>query len=348
MDIVEADEGEVVGNAKIGFEEGVLNADGGHVVGAHDGGWPVGQLEDLLHSVAAAIEGVIAFDEPLGIGLDAGGLEAAEEGGLAAYGGAAGERAADEADVAVAEDGEMLNAFVDAGAIVDGEDAVERARGGGVDEDEGDVVGGEAIEEEVFDAEGHDGDAVDLALEHAAGAEFHGLGLVIGRANENLVAARDGDLFELLDEFGEEGVGDFGDDEAEQPAFAGDEGAGLGVGKVVEIGNGFPDAGGEDGVDGGDVIDGAGDGGDGNAGERSYAANVDLGGRGYVIGLTRSFHGGGNLFCGSAYASVRLEANSETGLTRDHQHRYRTPRKTFTLGIISNCGASRTGEGTRG
>jgi len=310
VNVVEADEGEVVGNAKVGFEEGVLDADGGHVVGAHDGGGPGGQREDLLHGIAAAIERVIAFDEPVGIGLEAAGLEAAEEGGLATLGGAAGEGAADESNVAMAEDGEMLNALVDAGAIVDGEDAVEWARGSGVDEDEGDVIGSEAIEEKILDAEGHDGDAVYLALEHAAGAEFHGLGLVVGGANEDFVAAGDGDLLELLDEFGEEGIGDFRDDEAEQAAFARDEGPGLGVGEIVEISNGFPDAGCEDRVDGGDVVDGAGDRGDRNARERSYAADVDLWGRGYVTGLAGSFHGEGDLwFWGSAYASMELEAN---------------------------------------
>ena len=290
MNVVEADEGEVVGDAKVGFEESVLDADCGHVVGTHDGGGPGGEREDFVHGIAAAVERVIALDEPVGIGLEAGRLKATEEGGLAALRGAARERAADEADVAMAEHGEVLDAFVDAGAVVDGEDTIEGACGGGVDEDERDVFGGETIQEEVFDAEGHDGDAVDLALEHAAGAEFHGLGFVVGGADEDFVAAGDGDVFEILNEFGEEGVGNFRDDEAEQAAFSGDEGTGLGVGKVVEFGDGFPDAGGEDGVDGGNVVDGAGDGGDGDAGERSYAADVDLGRGGDVSWLANSFH----------------------------------------------------------
>src|SRR5665213_2950581 len=133
------------------------------------------------------------------------------------------------------EDGEMLNGFIDAGVVVDCEDVAERTGGRGIDEDDGDVVYCEAIEEEVFYAEGHDGDAVDFAFEHAAGTEFHGLGFVVGGADEDLVAVGYGDLLELLDEFGEEGVGNFGDDEAEEFAFAGDEGAGLGVGEVVEV-----------------------------------------------------------------------------------------------------------------
>jgi len=174
----------------------------------------------------------------------------------------------------------MLDAFIDACAVVDGEDAAEGARGRGVDEDDGDVVGGEAVEEEVFDTEGHDGHAIDFAFEHASGAEVHGRGFVVGGTDEDFVAARDGGLLELLNEFGEEGVGDFGDDEAEETALAGDERAGLGVGEVVEVGYCLPDAGGEHGVDGRYVIDGAGDGGDGDSCERGYATDVDLGRRG--------------------------------------------------------------------
>jgi len=144
----------------------------------------------------------------------------------------------------MAENGEVLDAFVDSSTVIDRNNAIDWARGSGIDEDEGNVIGGEAVEEEVFDAESHNGDAVDLTLEHASGAELHGLGLVVGRADEDFVAARDGNLLELLDQFGEEGVGDFGNDEAEQPASAGDEGTGLGVRKVIELGNGFPHAGG--------------------------------------------------------------------------------------------------------
>lgn len=151
-----------------------------------------------MHGVAATVEGVIAFDEPGEFGFEAGGVEAAEEGGLAGFGGTETQGAADEADLAMTEDGEMLNAFVDAGVVVDCEDVAEGTRWRGIDEDDGDVVDGETIEEEVFDAEGHDGDAVDFALEHAAGAELHSLGFVVGGADEDLIAMGYGDLFELL------------------------------------------------------------------------------------------------------------------------------------------------------
>lgn len=100
-----------------------------------------------------------------------------------------------------------------------------------------------------------------------------------------------GDLFELLDEFGEEGVGDFGDDEAEEFTFAGDESPGLSVGEVVELGDGFPDAGGEDWIDSGDVVDGARDGRNGDTCSGGDVADVDLGRGGGVGRFVRTFHG---------------------------------------------------------
>ncbi len=287
VDVVEADEGEVVGDLEAGFEECVLDADGGHVVGAHDGGGPVFEGEDFFHGVASAVEGVGAFDEPCGVNIEASDAHAVDEGGLAIFGGAQEKWAADEGDFAVAEDGEVLDGLVDAGAIVDDDGLVVGLLGADIDGDDGDIFLGEAIEEELFDAEGHDGDAVDLALEHASGADLHGACLVVGGADEDLVSACDGDLFELLDELGKEGVGDLGDDEAEELAFAGDEGACLGIGKVVELADGLPDACCEDGVDGWNVIDGAGDGGDGDFGVGGDPADVDPG---CTSAFCRTFH----------------------------------------------------------
>ena len=120
------------------------------------------------------------------------------------------------------------------------------------------------IEQGFFDAEGHDRDAFDFALEHAANAVRHSLGVVVGGADKDLVAVFDGNIFKPLDQLGEERVGDFGDDEAEELAAAGDQGASLSVGEVVEFVDDLPYALGYFGVDGGDVIDGAGDGRDGD------------------------------------------------------------------------------------
>lgn len=142
-----------------------------------------------------------------------------------------------------------------------------------------------------FNAEGHYGDAVNVALKHAADEGLGALRLVAGGADEDFVALGDGEVFELLDQFGEKRVGDLGDDEAEHVAASGDECAGLGVGDVADLFNGLPDTFGERGVNGGDAVDGAGDGGDGDAGAAGDVANAD--GRGTPIRgvISGSAHG---------------------------------------------------------
>ncbi len=52
----------------------------------------------------------------------------------------------------------------------------------------------------------------------------------------------DGDLFKALDELGEEWIGDVFDDDAEDAAATGDQAARMGVGKVLELLDGLPDA----------------------------------------------------------------------------------------------------------
>jgi hypothetical protein len=54
-----------------------------------------------------------------------------------------------------------------------------------------------------------------------------------------------GDLFKVLDQFREEWIGDVFDNDAENAAAAGDQAACMGVGEVVELLDGLPDALGE-------------------------------------------------------------------------------------------------------
>src|SRR5258708_30185887 len=137
--------------------------------------------------------------------------------------------AADERDIFVPQPEQMLEALQYAVMIVDLEQADARSIRPYVDEDQRYFAFGELIEEGLLDAEGHRGYAIDFALEHAADAVGHALGFVVGGADEDLVAIGDGDIFKPLDQLGEERIGDFRDDEAEELAAAGDEGAGLGV-----------------------------------------------------------------------------------------------------------------------
>src|SRR6185437_9548194 len=64
----------------------------------------------------------------------------------------------------------------------------------------------------------------------------------------------------------EEGIGDVGDDEAEQAAAPGAESAGLRIGEIAELADSVPDALCHFWVHAGDAIDGARDGGDGDVG----------------------------------------------------------------------------------
>ena len=132
----------------------------------------------------------------------------------------------------------------------------------------------ELVEHGFLFAEGHHGDSVDLALQHAARACGQHRGIAVGGAHQNFVAARHRDLFEALDQLGEEGIGDVFDDDAEQAAAAGDQGARVGVGQVVELLDGLPDTLAETVADQRRTVDGSRYCGDGNFGHGGNGANV--------------------------------------------------------------------------
>ena len=101
-------------------------------------------------------------------------------------------------------------------------------------EHDGNAAVHELVEHRLLFAEGHHGHAVDFALQHAAHACGQHRRIAVGGADQNLVAVRHRDFFEALDQLGEEGIGDVFDNDAEQAAAAGDQGARVGVGKVVQ------------------------------------------------------------------------------------------------------------------
>ena len=111
----------------------------------------------------------------------------------------------------------------------------------------------------------------------------------------------DGNLFEALDEFGEEWVGDVFNDDAEEAAAAGDKGARVGVGEVVELLDRLPDALGELLAYDGRAIDGAGDGGDGDLGQRGHGPNV-----GRLVGAFAS--------CFSSHVQILSDSRKQIGL----------------------------------
>src|ERR1039458_8694202 len=107
--------------------------------------------------------------------------------------------AGNESDAAMAEGGQMLYGLTDSFGIVDLEDANVWQAGAGVDKNEGKLALNQLLDQILFNAEGHDGDAVDVALEHAADERLGAFRLIAGGTDEDFVPLGDGEVFELLD-----------------------------------------------------------------------------------------------------------------------------------------------------
>ena len=232
--------------------------------------------DEALHGGDTAFEGVISLQNPLRADDQAAlphGARKRQEPGLGRVEPA---RPGDEAHARVAKGYQMLDGLTDSLLVIDLEDADARAVGTDIDENERNLAFGQLVEKRLLDAEGHHGHALDFALDHSPDAVVHALGVVVGGAHEDFVAVLDGDIFKALNQFGKEGIGDFGDEQAEEAAAAGDEGAGLGVGDVVELANHLPDALCHFSVDGAYTVHGARDGGDGDIGQAGDGANVGL------------------------------------------------------------------------
>ncbi len=172
---------------------------------------------------------------------------------------------------------EMLHGFANSLSVVDLENANVRQIGPRIDKHQRKRTLDELLDQFLFDAEGHDGDAVDTALQHAADERLGAGGFVVCGADEDLVALLDGEILELLHQFGEKWIGDLRDHEAEDAAAAGDERAGLGIGHVAHFLDGAPHALRQFGGDGGDTVYRAGNCGDGDAGALRHVANARAG-----------------------------------------------------------------------
>lgn len=89
---------------------------------------------------------------------------------------------------------------------------------------------------------GHDGYAAHVAF-HQLPDDGLGARLTVLRVEEqHIEAAIPSRILEAADDLGEEGVGDVGDDQAEEVAAAGGEAAGVDVFVVVEMSYDFEDA----------------------------------------------------------------------------------------------------------
>jgi len=135
-------------------------------------------------------------------------------------------------------------------------------------------VKGELVEYRLFFTEGEDSDSVNFALQHAAYAVGQDGGIAVGGTDQNFVAVGYGDFFEALDQLREEGVCDVFNDDAKKAAAAGDQGASVRVGEVVELLDGLPDALGQFLADDGRAVDGSRHCCDGDFGQCGYSPDI--------------------------------------------------------------------------
>jgi hypothetical protein len=83
------------------------------------------------------------------------------------------------------------------------------------------------------------------------------------------------DRWFVVNKLGKDSVRDLGNNESEQTALAGNKGSSLCVGKVLEIGNRLPNAGGKHGVHRRNVVDGPRDCSNGYPDARCDSADID-------------------------------------------------------------------------
>ena len=221
----------------------------------------------------------------------------------------------DERDIAMAQRGQVLHTLADAVVIIDFEQADAGTVRPLIDKHHGDVALGELLQQRLLDAERHHRDSLGLALQHAPDAQRHARRVVVGGADQDLVAILDGDIFESLNEFREEWIGDFRNDQAKEPGAPGDQRPRLAIGEIIQLADGLPHALGHLGIHGRHVIDGAGNSGDGHIGPLGHGANIHE--QGLLLGAPGGFglfggHGTGVENAFTAYA--RFRRNQETNM----------------------------------
>jgi len=85
-------------------------------------------------------------------------------------------------------------------------------------QDHGNVPMGQLVEHRLFFTEGQNRHALHLAFQHAAYAGGQDRRIAVGGTDQDLVAVGHGDFFEVLDELGEEGIGNVFNNDAKNAA----------------------------------------------------------------------------------------------------------------------------------
>ena len=183
-------------------------------------------------------------------------------------------RAGQEGDLAVAQPRQMVHRRMNTRGVVE-------ENGGGLvsiemkfSQNHGNVVVHQLVQDRLLLAEGEYGYPLHFALQHAADTVGQNDGVAIRGADQNLVPVGDRDLLKALDQLWEKGVGNVFNNDPEKTAAARDQGARVGVGKVIQLLDRLPDPLGQPVADHRRAVNGSGDGGDGNLRQGCDGADI--------------------------------------------------------------------------
>ena len=164
----------------------------------------------------------------------------------------------------------MLHRLADSVQIVDPDIADPRARRPDINEDQRHLPEFEVLKQHFFHTEGQDRNAFHPALDHSAYGALHPFRVVPRRGQQDFIAVLDRDGFEYLNDFWKEWVGDFGNNETENPAAPGNQRPRLRIRVVTQFLDDAPDALRQGRIDRGDAIDRTGHGSGRNLGAFRY------------------------------------------------------------------------------
>jgi len=136
----------------------------------------------------------------------------------------------------------MLHGLADSVRIIDADIADAWCLRTHVNENERQISKSQVFQELVFQSERKNRDAIHASLDHSADREFHSFGIVNRGGKKDFVVLLDGQRLERLNDFGEEGISDFRNDQPEHAAASGDQCPGLAIGVVSKLGDGLPNA----------------------------------------------------------------------------------------------------------
>src|SRR5579884_2351863 len=208
LDVVEADERDVLWDTQAVFKDGPHGTDGGQIVGSDDSRRALRLVEQPQHGFVAAVGAVVALLQKAIVYLNAFSLHDIQEGTFANARGGKGGGAGDEANGGVAQAKQVFHGSINSSGIIYPDIADAFLWCCCVEKGEGDIAVAELFDKVLVHFGGHDGHAIYLALEHAAYADLGAVRVVIGIGDEHFLPVLHGYVFKALYQFGKEGICD--------------------------------------------------------------------------------------------------------------------------------------------